>query len=81
MSNRAFAAICGVRVPVVGRVSMDLITLDVSELRPDQTLPGADVELIGGACPLDEFAAFAGTMEYEIINRLGSRFQRRYINP
>ena len=81
LSNRAFAAICGVRVPVVGRVSMDLITLDVSELRPDQTLPGADVELIGGACPLDEFAAFAGTMEYEIINRLGPRFQRRYINP
>ncbi len=79
LGDRAFAAIGDVRVPVVGRVSMDLITLDVSALRPDQTVCGTEVQLIGGACPIEEIAALGGTMAYEIINRLGPRFKRRYI--
>ena len=81
LGDHAFAAIGDVRVPVVGRVSMDLITLDVSALAPDQALPGTTVQLIGGVCPIDELAALGGTMAYEILNRLGPRFQRRYIDP
>ena len=81
LGDHAFAAIGDVRVPVVGRVSMDLITLDVSALAPDQALPGTTVQLIGGACPIDELAALGGTMAYEILNRLGPRFQRCYIDP
>jgi len=81
LGGRAFAAIGDVRVPVVGRVSMDLITLDVSALAPDETLPGTSVQLIGGVCPIDELAALGGTMAYEVLNRLGPRFQRRYISP
>lgn len=79
LGDRAFAAIGDVRVPVVGRVSMDLITLDVTALAPDQSLPGTTVQLIGGACPIEELAALGGTIAYEILNRLGPRFQRRYI--
>ena len=81
LGDRAFAAIGDIRVPVVGRVSMDLITLDVSALAPDQALPGTTVQLIGGVCPIDELAALGGTMAYEILNRLGPRFQSRYIYP
>ena len=77
--ERAFAAIGDVRVPVVGRVSMDLITLDVTALRPDQAVAGTEVQLIGGACPIEEIAARGGTIAYEIINLLGPRLQRRYI--
>ena len=79
LGNRASAAIGGAQVPVVGRVSMDLITLDVSSLPPDRARPGTPVELIGGACPIDEVAACAGTIAYEILTSLGKRYDRRYV--
>jgi alanine racemase len=63
------AAIAGMRVPVVGRVSMDLMTLDVSDL-PEPPVVGQDVELMGDAISLGEVAERAGTNEYEILTRL-----------
>lgn len=77
--EHAYAAIGDVRVPVVGPISMDLITLDVTALHPDQTVVGTTVQLIGGACPIDELADLGETKAYEVLNRLGARFQRRYI--
>jgi alanine racemase len=69
LSNKGVAAIKGVRVPIVGRVSMDMITLDVTDLaEPPHT--GDDVELQGDAVTLGEVAALAGTNEYEILIRL-----------
>ncbi len=79
LGNRAFGAIGDTRVPVVGRVSMDLITLDVSSLPVERTRPGAAVDLIGGACPIDEVAERAGTIAYEILTSLGHRYHRRYV--
>ncbi|MFQ5959017.1 MAG: alanine racemase [Alphaproteobacteria bacterium] len=79
LSNRAFAAVGDVRVAVVGRVSMDLVTLDVSSLPADQARPGATVDLVGGACPVDEVAGWAGTIGYEILTSLGRRYARRYV--
>ena len=79
LGGRAFAAIGDVRVPVVGRVSMDLITLDVSTLRPEQTRPGTTVDLIGGPCPLDEIATLGGSIAHELLTSLGWRYERRYI--
>ncbi len=79
LGGRAFAAVDGVRIPVVGRVSMDLITLDVSSLRPDQARPGTTVDLIGGPCPIDEIAALGGTIGYEMLTSLGRRYHRRYV--
>ncbi|MFQ5784743.1 MAG: alanine racemase [Alphaproteobacteria bacterium] len=79
LGNRAFAAIGDVRVPVVGRVSMDLITLDVTGVPPGHALPGAAVDLIGGACPVEEVAAWADTIGYEILTSLGRRYARRYV--
>ena len=78
-SNHGFAAIGNVKVPVVGRVSMDLITLDVSALAPEDARPGTVVDLIGGACALDDVAARAGTIAYEILTSLGRRYARRYV--
>jgi len=66
-------------VPVVGRVSMDLTCVDVSAIPADEIRPGDYIDLIGGAVTLDEVAAAADTIGYEILTRLGSRLERRYI--
>jgi alanine racemase len=60
--------------PVVGRISMDLITLDVTHLRavPDQ------IEVLGPHQTIDQLAAAAGTIGYEILTGLGARLDRRY---
>jgi alanine racemase len=79
--GRASAKIAGQLVPLAGRVSMDLITLDVSALAADAVHPGTMVTLIGGPDGVDELAAAAGTIGYEVLTRLGSRFARRYIRP
>lgn len=79
LSNRGHAYVADVRVPVVGRVSMDLITLDVTAVPPDKIAPGTEVELIGPHLPLGEVAKLAGTIEYELLTRLGPRFHRVYL--
>ena len=66
-------------MPLAGRVSMDLITLDVSDLPAEAVRPGTMATLIGGPDGVDELAAAAGTIGYEVLTRLGSRFARRYI--
>jgi len=78
-SSRASAWIGGAEVPVAGRVSMDLITLDVSALPAGAVVPGTTVTLIGGPDGVDRLAAASGTIGYEVLTRLGNRFGRRYI--
>lgn len=78
LSNSGFASLDGVRVPVVGRVSMDLITLDVTDAA-DRAKPGAWVDLIGPGATVDDLAAAAGTIGYEILTGLGARYRRTYV--
>ncbi len=79
LGNRGSAFIGANRVPVVGRVSMDLITLDVTEAPESLTRPGDMVDLIGPHNPPDALAAEAGTIGYEILTALGHRYKRRYL--
>lgn len=65
-------------VPVVGRVSMDLITLDVTDVAEEQSRPGCLVDLIGPNNPVDRLADEAGTIGYEILTSLGHRYHRVY---
>ena len=78
LSNSASAFIGGVRVPVVGRVSMDLITIDVTAVPVEASLPGVLVDLIGPEHTADDLAREAGTIGYEILTALGRRFERHY---
>lgn len=78
MSHRGSGMIAGQRAPLVGRVSMDLITFDVSAIDPALVRPGGSIELLGAAYGVDEAAADAGTIGYEILTALGSRFHRVY---
>jgi alanine racemase len=78
LSNRGVASINGRRVPIVGRVSMDLLCLDVSALSAEDVEEGMLVDLIGNGVSLDEVATSAGTISYEILTRLGARLRREY---
>ncbi len=75
-SDGAEAAVRGRRFPLIGRVSMDLLAVDVTD-GPD-VRRGDRAELIGPAVPLAEVADRAGTIGYEILTSLGCRFERRY---
>ena len=61
----------GRRVPLVGRVSMDMLTVDLSEL--PELAPGAPVELWGPHIPVDELAERMGTVGYELLSGLPAR--------
>jgi alanine racemase len=77
LSGRGVAAYRDMILPMVGRVSMDLITLDVTEA--PGLAPGDRVTLIGGTAPSpDDLAAQAGTIGYEILTSLGDRYRRAY---
>jgi alanine racemase len=78
LSNRGHGVIAGVKCPIVGRVSMDLVTLDVTHVPDEGVQPGAAVEFIGERQSVDEIARAAGTLPYEIYTRLGPRIERRY---
>ena len=64
--------------PILGRVSMDLITVDVTGVPEHFARRGAWVEVIGPHVSLQTLAAHAGTIDYEILTNLGSRAVRRY---
>ena len=79
LANKSFVFIEGKKVPVVGLVSMDMITIDVTDV-PDKNLrEGAEVEIIGEHFNVDQLAIRAGTIGYEILTNLGERYRRVYI--
>jgi len=78
LGNQGFASIAGIRTPVVGRVSMDMLTIDVSNVPTEHAHEGALVNLIGGGVALATIAELAETIPYEVLTRLGSRPTRIY---
>jgi alanine racemase len=65
----------GHTLPVIGRVSMDLITVDVTDLNADV----ASLQLLGPQQTVDMLAQHAGTIGYEILTSLGNRYTRTYV--
>lgn len=78
-NGRGQALVDGERVPVIGRVSMDLITLDVSSLAEHRVQPGTEAILLGPEIDPDLVGSAAGTIGYEILTRLGPRYRRAYV--
>ena len=76
LSNRATAFFDDCPVPLVGRVSMDLSTFDVTDAPGVQ--PGAWLDLIGPHHDVDAVAGLAGTNGYDILTSLGARYPRTY---
>ncbi|MBQ0708982.1 MULTISPECIES: alanine racemase [unclassified Ochrobactrum] len=80
LSNKGSAFFGDTRLPIIGRVSMDSITLDVSAL-PEGTLKlGSLVELIGPHQGLEDVARDCDTIPYEILTALGNRYARVYVD-
>lgn len=67
-------------VPVVGRVSMDLITVDVTDVPRELAQRGAWVEVMGARTTIDDLTDRAGTIGYELLTRLGRRVHRVYLD-
>ncbi|MFW5866597.1 MAG: alanine racemase [Armatimonadota bacterium] len=82
LSNNADVLIGGRRCPLVGRVSMDALTVDVTDAGPVEI--GDEVVLIGAQgderITVDEIAERAGTIGQEIVSRLSPRLPRVYLN-
>lgn len=78
LGNNGWGMLGAVRVPVAGRVSMDLITFDVSAVAEDEARPGAWITVLDDRHTIDDLAAEAGTIPYEILTSLGRRYARRY---
>ena len=79
LGNAGLGVVAGVKVPMVGRVSMDLITFDVSALPPGAVQPGQMVDLIGPDLDADTVALLAGTIGYEVLTQLPRRAHRHYV--
>jgi alanine racemase len=83
LSGSGWGLLGGVRVPVAGRVSMDLITFDVTAAPADAVREGALITLIGQdgdqMHDVDALANEAGTISYELLTSLSRRAARRYV--
>ena len=77
-SHRGAARIAGQPAPVIGRISMDLVTLDVTGIDPEAVQPGAYADLIDDRYGVDDAAHAAGTIGYEVLTALGGRCVRVY---
>ncbi len=78
-SNVGHVELDGENLPIAGRISMDLLSLDITNLPAGRLRPGDWVPVIHGDCGIDRWAAAAGTIPYEILTRLGTRLKRHYI--
>ena len=74
----ADAVVAGKRCPVAGRISMDLMAVDVTDLEKNAVRRGHLVTLIGEGITVDELAHHFGTIGYEVLTSLGSRYARVY---
>jgi alanine racemase len=70
--------VAGKRCPVAGRISMDLTAVDITDLPPNSARRGHMVTLIGEGITVDELAHHFGTIGYEVLTSLGSRYARVY---
>ncbi|PKU22531.1 alanine racemase [Telmatospirillum siberiense] len=80
LGNRGCGYLGEHRVPLVGRVSMDLVIFDVTGLPNELATPGATISLIGLHNSVDDLGRAAGTIGYEILTSLGRRYHRHYLN-
>lgn len=74
----AEAMVAGKRCPVAGRISMDLMAIDITALPPGATRRGALVTLLNKDITVDELAHHFGTIGYEVLTSLGKRYTRVY---
>lgn len=78
LSNQGFAYVAGKKIPFAGRVSMDMVALDISSIPQTKLTPGLNADFINEKHTVNDVADAAGTIGYEIFTRLGNRVKRAY---
>lgn len=80
LGNKSFVAIGGYHAPIIGRVSMDLISVDITAVPEQLAYQGGYVDLLNGSLTIDHIAKACGTIGYEVFTALGRRCYRYYTN-
>lgn len=80
LSNKGYVLIAGHKAPVVGRISMDLTTVDVTDIDVKELQMSPTAEIFGRDLPLKDVASLAGTIDYEVLTNLSRRFFRIYLD-
>jgi alanine racemase len=75
----AYGFIAGHKVPVVGRVTMDMTIFDVTDVPEKDVTTGDYIEIFGPNMPVDDVARAAGSIGYEMLTSLGLRYERHYL--
>lgn len=78
LTNKGFVDVGGYKAPIVGKISMDFTTIDISAIPKHLTAPGSWVEIVHGADQFEAFSDAGGTCTYEITTSLSKRFHRLY---
>lgn len=78
--HRTHVYLAGHRVPVIGRISMDLVTIDVTDIPENECQLGATVEVLGRHVTAEDLADHARTNAYEVMTALGRRYARLYVD-
>lgn len=79
LGGKGFGYLGETQVKLVGRVSMDLTSFDISDASEVLARPGSFIELLGERVTVDALAGAAGTIGYEILTALGRRYHRVYV--
>ena len=79
LSNKGVVSLGGAECPVAGIVSMDLLTVDITDA-PEPVSLGDRAELFGDRIKIDRLASLAGTIGYELLTSIGNRVERVYVN-
>jgi alanine racemase len=80
LSSNSYAFFNNIKIPIIGRVSMDCITVDISSVPTRTIKPGDFIEVMGDNFTIDDIAKAANTVPHEILSRLGTRHFRQYCN-
>lgn len=81
VAQGGFGFVAGRKVPVIGRITMDLTIFDVTDIPTSEIQADDYVELFGPNIAVDDVARNAGTIGYELLTSLGLRYERRYLYP
>ena len=80
LSNKGIVNIQGFKAPIVSCISMDLITVDITDIPENLTHLNSEVEVIGDNVTIDQIAKLSGISAYELLTSLGTRYKREYIH-
>ncbi|MCQ2914685.1 MAG: alanine racemase [Alphaproteobacteria bacterium] len=78
LGNKGFVSIAGKLCLILGKISMDLTTVDVSEIDDKDLQSSPTAEIFGPNLPIDDVAKWAGTISYELLTNLSNRYYRIY---